>query len=168
MENPSRSPASARPIARHLSKQVCILVRSIDSHLITFSPCPQKLKQNVAAGHVLENPSVRISFPQDNSTQSQLDRIGAAVVTLQNLDGIGKGCPVVSTTFQAQAAAIRAHKPLPPPVVPGPSLSSPLSSSPSGVPTPEQITALAPQLGFTSGKNPTGKPLLFECFARAL
>ncbi|KAI0267545.1 hypothetical protein BGY98DRAFT_1023908 [Russula aff. rugulosa BPL654] len=71
----------------------------------------QSLNANVAAGHVLNNPSVSISFPEDNSTASQLARINAATDTLQNLNGPGKGCPVVSTTFQAQAAAISTTNP---------------------------------------------------------
>ena len=134
------------------------------------------------AGHAVHNPTVKVNFPLDNSTSSLLARFNAASDTLQNLNGPGQGCPIVSTTFQAQVAAINAGKPLPQPVVP-PSSPSPkpttLSSSParsptptpalaaapspapstSGQPTPAQIEAVAPNLGFTSGKNPTGKPL---------
>jgi len=111
----------------------------------------QDLNNNVAAGHAINNPSVAITFPEDNSQASQLARINAATVTLQNLNGPGEGCPVVSTTFQAQAAAINAGAPPPPPVIPRAS-----SSPSSGAPTPAQIEALAPPLGFTAGKNPTG------------
>ena len=136
------------------------------------------------AGHAVHNPTVKVNFPLDNSTSSLLARFNAASDTLQNLNGPGQGCPIVSTTFQAQVAAINAGKPLPQPVVP-PSSPSPSpkptssSSSParspsptpvlaaapspapstSGQPTPAQIVAVAPNLGFTSGKNPTGKPL---------
>ncbi|KAI9431001.1 hypothetical protein H4582DRAFT_1823246 [Lactarius indigo] len=127
----------------------------------------QELNKNVAAGHVINNPSVGISFPEDNSKGSQLARINAASVTLQNLNGPGKGCPVVSTTFQAQAAAINAGTPPPPAVKPSPSPSSSPSpaaspkpaASPapaSGAPSAAQIEAVAPPLGFTAGKNPTG------------
>ncbi|KAF8269395.1 hypothetical protein EI94DRAFT_1725344 [Lactarius quietus] len=132
----------------------------------------QKLNANVAAGHVTTNPTVLVGFPQDNSTSSQIARINTAIDTLQNLDGPGKGCPVVSTTFQKQIAAINAGDPPPPPVIPL-SSSSPSSPAPvptpkpaaaappptpstSGTPTPAQIEALAPPLGFTAGKNPTG------------
>ncbi|KIJ24448.1 hypothetical protein M422DRAFT_194663, partial [Sphaerobolus stellatus SS14] len=59
----------------------------------------QELNANVAARHVINNPTVGISFPTDNSTASQLARINAAAVTLQNLKGPGVGCPIVSTTF---------------------------------------------------------------------
>jgi len=170
------------------------------------------LNANVAAGHVLNNPSVLLSFPEDNSKASQLARLNAASVTLQNLNGPGKGCPVVSTTFQAQAAAINAgtqpassasssvpsssqtHKvnddtrpaSSANPSVPSSSLASTVNkdstlTAPSATPssssvTPAQIEALAPQLGFTSGKNPTGtgncdgaingangKPILVPC-----
>src|SRR5712672_2486478 len=124
----------------------------------------QTLNANVAAGHVLNNPSVPIAFPQDDSKGSQLARLNAASVTLQNLNGPGRGCPIVSTTFQAQAAAINAGTPSP--VTPSPvstPSSSPSSTSgeplstPSSVSTPSasQIESLAPSLGFTAGKNPT-------------
>ncbi|KAL4063771.1 hypothetical protein V8B97DRAFT_673491 [Scleroderma yunnanense] len=67
------------------------------------------LNQNVAAGFVLTNPSVKVTFPTDNSTASQLARLNAAAVTLQNLEGPGKGCPISSTTFTAQEKAIQAE-----------------------------------------------------------
>jgi len=147
------------------------------------------LNANVAAGHVLNNSVVPISFPEDNSTASQLARLNAASVTLQNLNGPGEGCPVASTTFQAQAAAINKAGTQPaPPTSPSPSSSSQAptsndagtptalsaSSTPSVTPvisnagspivpsassssvTAAQINALAPKLGFTAGKNPTG------------
>ncbi|TFY76108.1 hypothetical protein EWM64_g7903, partial [Hericium alpestre] len=60
------------------------------------------LNANVAAGHAVNNPTVEVSFPTDNSQASQLARLNTAAVTLQNLNGPGKGCPVVSTTFSAQ------------------------------------------------------------------
>jgi len=55
---------------------------------------------------VVNNPSVRVSFPPDNSVLSQLARVDTALVTLQNLFGPGKGCPAVSTTLSAQQAAL--------------------------------------------------------------
>lgn len=69
----------------------------------------QALNQNVAAGFVTTNPTVKLSFPVDNSTASQLARLNAAAVTLQNLEGPGVGCPVSSTTFSAQHKAIDAE-----------------------------------------------------------
>lgn len=125
----------------------------------------QSLNANAAVGHALNNPSVSISFPEDNSKASQLARINAASVTLQNLNGAGKGCPVASTTFQAQAAAINAgNAPSPSPVTASSAASLPARSpsaapvaASSGAPSAAQIDALAPQLGFTAGKNPTGK-----------
>jgi len=137
----------------------------------------QKLNANVAAGHVTTNPSVLVSFPEDNSAASQIARINTAIVTLQNLDGSGQGCPVVSTTFQKQLAAINAgrspppavrasshkfslspaHSPSPPPKpAPAPAAARPPAPPTSGKSTPAQIEALAPNLGFTAGKNPTG------------
>ncbi|KAF8464991.1 hypothetical protein DFH94DRAFT_796240 [Russula ochroleuca] len=119
------------------------------------------LNANVAAGHVLNNPSVPISFPEDNSKASQLARLNAASVTLQNLNGSGKGCPIVSTTFQAQAAAINAGSqpaPLASPSVPSPSLTPTINNASThpASSASSSIEALAPQLGFSAGKNPTG------------
>ncbi|TFY82665.1 hypothetical protein EWM64_g1339 [Hericium alpestre] len=69
----------------------------------------QQMTANANAGHAINNPSVQVSYPLDNSKQSQLARLTAASITLQNLNGPGKGCPVVSTTFSAQNAAINAQ-----------------------------------------------------------
>ncbi|KAF8554516.1 hypothetical protein OG21DRAFT_1059005 [Imleria badia] len=67
------------------------------------------LNENVAVGFVTTNPTVRLTFPTDNSTASQLARLNAAAVTLQNLEGPGVGCPILSTTFSAQHKAIVAE-----------------------------------------------------------
>ena len=40
---------------------------------------------DVIAGHVVNNPSVKVSYPLDNSVQSQLTRTDTALVTLQYL-----------------------------------------------------------------------------------
>jgi hypothetical protein len=56
----------------------------------------------------VNNPSVKISFPTDNSKASQSTRISAALITLQNLNGSGKGCPAASTTLVAQQKALSA------------------------------------------------------------
>ncbi|KAI0298072.1 hypothetical protein B0F90DRAFT_1633172, partial [Multifurca ochricompacta] len=66
----------------------------------------QHLIGDVLAGHAVNNPSVKVSFPLDNTVQSQLARVNTALVTLQNLFGSGKGCPAVSTTLSAQQAAL--------------------------------------------------------------
>ncbi|KAN0082573.1 hypothetical protein V8E55_008368 [Tylopilus felleus] len=67
------------------------------------------LNRNVVAGFVTTNPTVKLTFPTDNSTASQLARLNAAAVTLQNLEGPGVGCPISSTTFSAQNKAIAAE-----------------------------------------------------------
>lgn len=51
-------------------------------------PYTQDLNENVAASHVINNPSIDRSFPEDNSKAFQLARINAAILTLQN--SIGK------------------------------------------------------------------------------
>jgi hypothetical protein len=61
----------------------------------------------VTAGHAVNNPTVNVSFPLDNSVVSQLARVDTALVTLQNLNGPGKGCPAVSTTLTLQQAALQ-------------------------------------------------------------
>ncbi|KAF8841535.1 hypothetical protein BDN67DRAFT_928316 [Paxillus ammoniavirescens] len=92
------------------------------------------LNKNVAAGFVTTNPTVKLTFPTDNSTTSQLARLNAAAVTLQNLEGPGVGCPISSTTFSAQHTAIEAEttnvNPAAPPVA-APSVASP-NATPSG------------------------------------
>jgi len=67
----------------------------------------QALSENVAAGHAVKNPSVQVSFPTDNSNASKAARIQAALVTLQNLNGPGVGCPAASTTLLAQLKAVQ-------------------------------------------------------------
>ncbi|KAF8516467.1 hypothetical protein BU17DRAFT_67473 [Hysterangium stoloniferum] len=108
------------------------------------------INKDIAAGHAVNNPSVKVSFPTDNSVASQQARITAASISLQNLHGPGQGCPIVSTTLQAQSKAIDAGTQQPPPV-----------RAPAPVPDPAPASggfnpALVPDLGFTAGKNPTG------------
>ncbi|KAI0308651.1 hypothetical protein OF83DRAFT_1073167, partial [Amylostereum chailletii] len=126
-----------------------------------------------------------VSFPIDNSTASQLERLTAASVTLQNLRGIGVGCPITSTTFVAQQIALAGEPPAPSSsdstlsptstTFVSSSASSPLSSStgatssvptvsappstPTGGSNPpdnETIAMLTPDLGFMAGLNPKG------------
>jgi len=122
----------------------------------------QQLVANVQNGHALNNPTVQLSFPTDDSKQSQSARLNAAAVTLQNLNGPGKGCPVVSTTFGAQQKAIDAGTSVSTPVgnnvaAPAPSAAPPSDSNDgSDAPDAATIESLAPPLGFKSGVNPTG------------
>ena len=158
----------------------CELALLLQNHASLIS-WKQVLNQNVAAGFVTTNPSVKVTFPTDSSTASQLARLNAAAVTLQNLEGPGKGCPIASTTFTAQGKAIEAGgsspgpaptttpSPMPPSNstivnsatgVPTPATnvtSSDLSSSSNTSPTDAEIAALAPPLGWQSGINPDGK-----------
>uniref|UniRef100_D8PZ99 Uncharacterized protein n=1 Tax=Schizophyllum commune (strain H4-8 / FGSC 9210) TaxID=578458 RepID=D8PZ99_SCHCM len=137
----------------------------------------KSLNANVAAGKAVNNPSVAVSFPEDDSTESQLARIQASLVTLQNLDGPGKGCPAASTTLLAQQKAIQAggsassaalsapaSSPPATAAAAAPAASSPAaassaapaaSSSASG--TSANIDpALVPDFGIQAGTNPTG------------
>jgi hypothetical protein len=58
------------------------------------------LNSNLNAGQVVNNPNVPpLSFPTGNSPGDQISRIQAVLITLQNLDGPGRGCPAASTTL---------------------------------------------------------------------
>ncbi|KAA1476828.1 hypothetical protein DENSPDRAFT_843925 [Dentipellis sp. KUC8613] len=130
----------------------------------------EQLTNNANAGEAINNPTVKLSFPLGDSKEDQLARLNAASDTLQNLNGPGQGCPIVSTTFQAQNQAISNGQPLPPSAAPAapaatsvaaPPASSPAAPAPaapaqSGTASDAQIAALAPPLGFQSGVNPTG------------
>ena len=117
------------------------------------------------AGFAVKNPSVQVTFPTDSSDQSAAARIEAAIITLQNFNGAGVGCPAASTTFVAQQQAAAAGLPPPPPITPSttsgtsaaapppppPATTSSAASSSSGVPV-----NLVPEFGVTPGVNPDG------------
>jgi len=111
----------------------------------------QSLNANLAAGKVVNNPSVGISFPTDSSQASQLARIQAALVTLQNQRGPGVGCPASSTTFLAQQKAIQAGGSV---AAAAPAGSAPATTSPASSGGVNE--ALVPAFGITAGTNPTG------------
>lgn len=112
--------------------------------------------QNVAAGFVVNNPSVKVSFPTDNSRDSQLARMQTALVTLQNLRGPGVGCPAASTTFVAQQKAIADGAAPPPPAAPAPPPPAQAPPAPAPPPAGGVDPALVPEFGITAGTNPTG------------
>lgn len=139
------------------------------------------------AGFAVKNPTVKVAFPTDNSTASQSARITAALITLQDLNGAGVGCPAVSTTLQAQqkaiasggtpapaSASVPASSAAPPPAsssavsppasvsAPAPAASSPAANNVAGALDAATIQSLAPVLGFQSGVNPTGMLCIFR------
>ncbi|KZV79478.1 hypothetical protein EXIGLDRAFT_586698, partial [Exidia glandulosa HHB12029] len=149
------------------------------------------LQANVHAGHCVNNTVVQVNFPTDDSVESQLARIDASAVTLQNFEAAGKGCPFVATTFGAQQAAIKGSPATPTSSTVAPSAtassnapptstdsSAPVeTNSPDGQPSDALIKQLAPSLGFRKGVNPTGsgdcdgaakgadgKPIKVPCF----
>lgn len=68
----------------------------------------QQLSNNAAAGHAINNPGVALTFSNDATDQSdptKIARIQASIITLQNLQGPGVGCPAASTTFSVRAIA---------------------------------------------------------------
>jgi len=100
-----------------------------------------------------------VTFPTGDSKADKSARLNAAGVALQNLNGPGKGCPVVSTTFPLQLKAIDAGTD----VVPSQSNLAVNQPAPAnangnntGVLDAAAIRSLAPALGFQSGINPTG------------
>jgi hypothetical protein len=122
----------------------------------------RQLNANVAAGHAINNPTVAVTFPTDNSKEAQLGRLTAAAITLQNLKGPGVGCPAVSTTFNQQSKAIQAGTATPAPApapVPAAAPAPAPAPAPASAPAPAAggvDPALVPDLGFTAGRNPTG------------
>jgi len=114
------------------------------------------LNANVKAGHAVNNPSVPVSFPTDSSTASQITRIQSVLVTLQNLHGPGVGCPAASTNLLALQKSLQSGSSAPAPApAPAPAQNSPPDTSNPNA-SDAMIVSLAPSLGFTSGKNPTG------------
>ncbi|TFK20415.1 hypothetical protein FA15DRAFT_128013 [Coprinopsis marcescibilis] len=119
----------------------------------------RSLNANVDAGRAVNNPGIAVSFPTDNSKASQLTRMQAALVTLQNLRGPGAGCPAAATTFLAQQRAIQdgpdngpAPAPQQPAPAPAPPAPAPAPAPPAGGVNP----ALVPEFGHPAGLNPTG------------
>ncbi|KAF9223148.1 hypothetical protein BS17DRAFT_755009 [Gyrodon lividus] len=125
------------------------------------------LNENVAAGFVTTNPTVKLTFPTDNSTASQLARLNAAAVTLQNLEGPGVGCPISSTTFTAQHKAIDAETTnitaISPSVAsPSPTATgggAPVMTVGGGCPTPVTLTQPTTATAL-AGSSPPTAPLL--------
>lgn len=116
------------------------------------------LNANVDAGQVVNNPGTAVSFPTDDSKASQLARMQTAIVTLQNLNGPGVGCPAASTTFVAQQQAIQngpdtgAPPPPPPPPPPPADNGGGNAGGGGGGVNPD----LVPQFGIEPNQNPTG------------
>jgi len=117
------------------------------------------LNANVAAGFAINNPTVKLSFPVDNSKASKLARLNAATVTLQNLRGPGVGCPNSATTFGAQRLSIEQGTDTPvAPSLPSPAQPNVPAPAPPANNTPSQGVdpALVPEFGVQSNVNPTG------------
>lgn len=121
------------------------------------------LNANVAAGHAVNNTGIAVTFPMDNSKASQLARLTAATITLQNLRGPGVGCPQAATTFGAQAQAIQDGTALPASVPATPASAPTATTSAGSAPAPTSPAssggvnpALVPQYGVQPGVNPTG------------
>jgi hypothetical protein len=140
-----------RNAAGNIVKIPCACPPSRDSFIAS-------LNGNVAAGRVVNNPGVSVSFPTDNSKASKLARMQAALVTLQNLRGPGVGCPAASTTFLAQQKAIQdgtdSAAPAAPPANPPP--AAPQQPNAPASPAGGVDPALVPEFGHQAGLNPTG------------
>ncbi|KAH7103613.1 hypothetical protein BKA62DRAFT_615853 [Auriculariales sp. MPI-PUGE-AT-0066] len=137
----------------------------------------KSLVKNIRVGHVLNNPTVSLAYPLDGSKAAKQARLNAAAVTLQNLEGEGKGCPIAATTWKKLGQAIEDGTDDNSTDSPPPTSSSTVQSSPSSGPNPpttapgdtssdlpspttppsdNQVARLAPPLGWKSGINPTG------------
>lgn len=117
---------------------------------------------NYNAGRLVNNADVALPpFPEGNSAQDEIQRIQAAIIVLQNLNGAGSGCPAVSTTFQAQIANLQnggaPSAPAPAPAPPPPAAAAPPPPPPlAAPPAGGSVRALAPEFGHAAGVNPTG------------
>ena len=117
MVNPSKFPAKAVPPDR----ATFIKVRANTStprvlrvsharllnpttNILSSSGSECKCRRQVTRPQQLSRP--HLASPKITPRRLNSPASTAASVTLQNLNGSGKGCPVASTTFQAQAAAI--------------------------------------------------------------
>lgn len=142
----------------YLHRGTLLTITFVVTLLLVLRQNLQDLNANVAAGHAVNNPSVAVSFPTDNSKASQLARIQTALVTLQNLNGPGVGCPAVSTTFLAQQTAIQNGTPAP--VAASPAAAAAPAASPAVAAVAPAAggvdSSLIPQFGFSAGVNPTG------------
>ncbi len=131
------------------------------------------MSADVANGFAVNNPDVAINFPTDDSVESQIARIGAVVISLQNLNGPGVGCPAASTTLLAQSKALQdgtATAPAAPATAPTDANNGATAPATGGV-----DAALVPDFGITANTNPSGtgdcdgtigpdgKPILIPC-----
>ena len=114
-----------------------------------------QLNQNVNAGFVINNPSVKgVTFPTDDSKASKLARLFTATVTLQNLHGPGVGCPQAATTFGAQQAAIEAGTDTP--AAPSAPAAPAAPAEPAAPASGGVDTSLVPDFGVVAGTSPDG------------
>ena len=149
-------PPQSRPVPRC---KFILAVQRTSAEFFLILHITQDLNANVAAGHAVNNTGVQLSFPTDNSQASQLARLNAATITLQNLFGPGVGCPQAATTFGAQAQAIRAGTAAPAPATTAAPASAPAAASTSTTSTSTTSGVdpnLVPQFGVEAGVNPTG------------
>jgi hypothetical protein len=89
------------------------------------------------------NPSVGIAFPVENSIHKASARINAAAVSLQDLDGPGKGCPFAVTTLGKQRKNLEALVASGKTAVNGGKASAALPAAPATKPTSPASTKKA-------------------------
>ncbi len=120
----------------------------------------------------MNNPSVAISFPTDDSVQSEIARITAVLISLQNLNGPGVGCPAASTDLLKKQKALQDGTATTDtaPAAPVANADSSSDAAASGV-----DPSLVPDFGIVAGVNPSGtgdcdgitgpdgKPVLIPC-----
>ena len=69
-----------------------------------------KLNENLDAGRVVNNPTIPpIVFPTGQSPADESARITAVLITMQNLNGPGVGCPAAATTLLAKQRELQAQ-----------------------------------------------------------
>lgn len=104
----AKVPSTARTASQPPCPAPALQRAATSSQCAPFFTCPpasithtssKALTTNVLAGKAVNNTGVLISYPTGDSVQDQLARITASAITLQNLVGPGKGCPLVATTL---------------------------------------------------------------------
>ncbi|KAJ3223678.1 hypothetical protein HK099_000853 [Clydaea vesicula] len=109
-----------------------------------------KLNEFVAAGNAR---GIKVSFPTGNSNADKIERINTALVTLQNLNGPGVGCPAASTTLLAQKKALESGNAPPAPNPPATD-SDDAQTTDSDEAQGGVDASLVPDFGANKGINP--------------
>ena len=97
----------------------------------------------------MNNPTVKVTFPTGDSKQDKSGRITAAAITIQNLNGPGKGCPFASTKLGALQQAVNSGTDVTTPADPA------TNNNPANNSTTPANNPAPPANSSTPAQNPT-------------